>query len=74
MAMALEILSWAFMVGGLFFVIVGSIGTANVFSECHEGAIYLHRGRSYRVTRLSMDDRAVHVEPADVPYYTRALS
>lgn len=55
--------------------IVGSIGSANVFVECHEGAIYLHHGRAYRVRELDLDARAVTVEPADgVPWYTRALS
>jgi DEAD/DEAH box helicase domain-containing protein len=54
--------------------LVGSIGAANAFSECHEGAIYLHRGRQYLVTGVDLDERAVHVRAVDVPYYTRALS
>jgi DEAD/DEAH box helicase domain-containing protein len=54
--------------------VVGSIGSANVFVECHEGAIYLHHGRAYRVRRLDLDERSVTVEEADVPWYTRALS
>jgi len=53
---------------------VGSVGAANVFSECHEGAIYLHRGRSFRVTELDLEEKRVSVRPADVGYYTRALS
>ncbi len=53
--------------------IVGSIGSANVFEECHEGAIYLHHGRQYLVTKLDMDERIVSVEPVDTAYYTRAL-
>ena len=54
--------------------LVGSIGAANAFSECHEGAIYLHRGRQYLVTALDLDERAVHVRAVDAPFYTRALS
>ena len=54
--------------------VVGSISSANVFTECHEGAIYLHHGRQYRVTELDLDDRRVTVEPADVPWFTRAVS
>ena len=53
--------------------IVGSIGSANVFQECHEGAIYLHHGRQYLVTKLDRDERIVSVEPVDTAYYTRAL-
>jgi DEAD/DEAH box helicase domain-containing protein len=53
---------------------VGSIGTANAFAECHEGAIYLHRGRQYLVTELDLDARIVHVRAVDAPFYTRALS
>jgi DEAD/DEAH box helicase domain-containing protein len=54
--------------------VVGSIGSGNVFSECHEGAIYLHRGRQYLVTELDTDHRNVWVRAVDAPYYTRAIS
>ncbi|HXV36415.1 MAG TPA: DEAD/DEAH box helicase [Myxococcota bacterium] len=53
---------------------VGTIGSANVFSECHEGAIYLHHGRQFLVTRLDLDERAVSVRAVSSAYYTRALS
>ncbi len=53
---------------------VGSIGAARVFAECHEGAIYLHRGQSYLVTELDRDARRVRVRPIDAAYYTRTLS
>ena len=36
--------------------VVGSIGAGRVFVECHPGAIYLHRGRQYLVTRLDTDE------------------
>ncbi len=54
--------------------VVGSIGAANVFSECHPGAIYLHHGRQYRVMALELDERVVRVEPTDAAWFTRALS
>jgi DEAD/DEAH box helicase domain-containing protein len=54
--------------------IIGTIGSANVFSECHEGAIYLHGGRQFLVTRLDRDELAVRVRPIVSPYYTRAIS
>jgi DEAD/DEAH box helicase domain-containing protein len=54
--------------------VIGSIGAANVFSECHEGAIYLHRGKQYLVTELDSENRSVRVRPVNAAYYTRALS
>jgi len=54
--------------------IIGTIGSANVFSECHEGAIYLHHGRQFLVTRLDRDEHVVSVRPVKSPHYTRALS
>ena len=55
-------------------VAIGSIGGGMVFSECHEGAIYLHRGRQFLVTRLDATEQTVSVRPVKVDYYTRALS
>jgi len=54
--------------------IIGTIGSANVFSECHEGAIYLHHGRQFLVTRLDRDEHVVSVRPVKSPHYTRAIS
>lgn len=54
--------------------IIGTIGSANVFSECHEGAIYLHHGRQFLVTRLDRDEHVVSVRPVNSPHYTRAIS
>lgn len=53
---------------------IGSIGIGRVFAECHEGAIYLHRGRQFLVTELDLERRTVRVRAVDVPFYTRALS
>jgi len=54
--------------------VIGTIGSANVFSECHEGAIYLHHGRQFLVTRLDRDERVVEVRAVNAPHYTRAIS
>lgn len=53
---------------------IGTIGSGHVFSECHEGAIYLHHARAWRVTRFDLEERKVFVEPSDGSTYTRALS
>src|SRR5262249_21021915 len=54
--------------------LIGSIGAGHVFAECHEGAIYLHRGRQFHVAELDVDRREVRVRGVRVPYYTRAIS
>jgi DEAD/DEAH box helicase domain-containing protein len=53
---------------------IGSIGSGRVYAECHEGAVYLHRGRQFLVRELAVDEQTVRVQPVRASYYTRALS
>jgi DEAD/DEAH box helicase domain-containing protein len=54
--------------------VIGSIGASRVFAECHPGAIYLHRARSFAVRELDLERREVIVSgPVRVDHYTRAL-
>jgi DEAD/DEAH box helicase domain-containing protein len=53
---------------------IGTIGAARVLAECHEGAIYLHRGRQYLVTELDLAEKRVRVRAVDAAWFTRALS
>jgi len=53
---------------------IGSTSGMRAFSECHEGAVYLHRTRQYVVSQLDLNRRNVFVKPAKVNYYTRGLS
>lgn len=53
------------------------IGTADSGRACrlvHPGAVYLHRGRTYRVTELDLDDGAAIVEPFAGGEYTQPRS
>ena len=54
--------------------LVGTVEQGRAFTSVHEGAIYLHQGQHYRVSRLDLDDRAAWVEPIDPDYYTQARS
>ncbi|MBW1980987.1 MAG: DEAD/DEAH box helicase [Deltaproteobacteria bacterium] len=54
--------------------VVGKNDGVRVFKECHPGAVYLHRGQQYLVTRLDLKRCNVLVKPTNVRYYTRALS
>ena len=40
--------------------------------QAHPGAIYLHQGQPYLVTRLDLAGGAVYARPTDVSYYTVA--
>ncbi len=42
------------------------------FSQIHPGAIYLHQGESYLVTKLDLANRTAYAEPTTVLYYTQA--
>jgi len=50
---------------------IGEMSGARVFREAFEGAIYLHRGRQYRVVELSLEERKVICREVDVSYYTQ---
>ena len=49
---------------------IGGIDEVRVKSECHPGAIYLHRGRQYRGVDIDFPRRIVRVRPVEVDYYT----
>jgi DEAD/DEAH box helicase domain-containing protein len=52
-------------------VSVGEIDEARAFRETHQGAIYIHRGRIYRVEDLDTGARTARVRQAKPDYYTR---
>ncbi len=54
--------------------LIGQLSVPRVYSECHPGAIYLHRADSFQVVRLDEGKREAWVKPVEVDYYTRALT
>ncbi|MGE5139459.1 MAG: DEAD/DEAH box helicase, partial [Rudaea sp.] len=46
------------------------IDAATALFRVHDGAIYLHQGESYLVTRLDLEAGAAYLRAADVDYYT----
>ncbi len=54
--------------------LIGTVDRGRAFELVHPGAVYLHRGRSYEVLRLDLDDDAAIVEPSDGDTYTQARS
>ncbi len=53
------------------FDLIGTVDAGRVLQMAHEGAIYLHQGRQYRVERLDLRDRVAVLEPADDDEYTQ---
>ena len=54
--------------------ILGTIEAARAYSTVHEGAIYLHLGRSYLVLELDLAARRAILEPFNGNYFTQAKS
>jgi DEAD/DEAH box helicase domain-containing protein len=52
--------------------VLGSIEAARAYATVHEGAIYLHMGRSYAVLELDLAGRRAMLEPFTGDYFTQA--
>jgi DEAD/DEAH box helicase domain-containing protein len=52
--------------------VLGLVEQERAYSTVHEGAVYLHLGRSYRVAVLDLDARQALVVPFDGDLYTQA--
>ncbi len=52
--------------------VIGELDLESAPSLIHEGAIYMHQARTYRVEEFDWDGRLAHVVPVEVDYYTRA--
>jgi DEAD/DEAH box helicase domain-containing protein len=51
--------------------LLGTIEAARAYSTVHEGAIYLHLGRSYLVRELQIDARRAILDPFSGNYFTQ---
>ncbi len=51
--------------------LLGTTEAARAFSTVHQGAIYLHLGRSYEVQELDLERRRALVAPFDADWYTQ---
>jgi DEAD/DEAH box helicase domain-containing protein len=52
--------------------LMGTVDAERAFEQVHEGAVYLHQGEAYRVTRLDLDARTAVVEPDESGTHTEA--
>jgi DEAD/DEAH box helicase domain-containing protein len=53
-------------------VVIGEIDRATAPILLHEGAVYIHEGRTFLVKCLDWEKALAEVEPAEVDYYTDA--
>jgi len=51
--------------------VIGTVSGGQLYTECHEGALYLHRGRQYLIGERNPVKRQIDIQQVDVPYYTR---
>ncbi len=52
--------------------LVGTMDEPSAHRYVHDGAVYLHQGESYLVSRLDLAERVAFVEPGDPGYLTQA--
>ncbi|MEU6854748.1 DEAD/DEAH box helicase [Actinacidiphila alni] len=52
--------------------LLGTVDASSAHTAVHDGAVHLHQGRTYLVTRLDLEDGVALVEPADPAYSTMA--
>jgi DEAD/DEAH box helicase domain-containing protein len=48
-----------------------TVESSVAFFQIHPGAIYLHQGESYLVTKLDLTSHIAYAEPTDANYYTQ---
>jgi len=53
-------------------VVIGEVDRVTAPVRVHEGAVYLHEGRQFLVTRLDWEKGLAEVQPSDVDYFTEA--
>lgn len=53
---------------------IGTVDGVRVLHECHPGAVYLHRGRTWQVSELDLEQRKALAARAEVDYFTAPLT
>lgn len=53
---------------------LGTMEYGRALGSAYEGAIYLHRGSTFLVTHLDLNQKIAHVEPFTGDYYTQSIA
>lgn len=51
--------------------VLETVDSSVAFFQIHTGAVHLHMGEPYLITRLDLPSRTAYAVPTDVPYYTQ---
>ncbi len=51
--------------------LIGTVSGGQVYAECYDGAIYLHRGRQYLITERDPTRSQIYAREVNESYYTR---
>jgi DEAD/DEAH box helicase domain-containing protein len=54
--------------------VIGTIDGIRAFKECHPGAVYLHRGRTWVMSDLDISRKVTRGRLQQVKFYTRSLT
>ncbi|MHC4778896.1 MAG: DEAD/DEAH box helicase [Planctomycetota bacterium] len=52
---------------------IGSVSGMRALSECHEGAIYLHRAKQYVIQKLDLEEGNIWASPTKAQYFTKPV-
>ena len=52
--------------------VIGTVDANSAHGTAHPGAVYVHRGETWLVRSLDLDEHVAEIEPADPPYSTSA--
>lgn len=52
--------------------VLETMDEAQVYREAYPGAVFLHQGETYLIQKIDMNEGIVHLEKAEVDYYTQA--
>ena len=63
--------SWSICVNGSAKQVIGTVSGGQLYTECYEGAVYLHRGRQFLIGERNPVKGQIEAQQVDVPYYTR---
>lgn len=51
--------------------LIGTLDAHQAFREAHEGAVYLHRGTSYVISKLDRGAKIAYAQAENVPWHTK---
>lgn len=51
--------------------VIGHVSGSRAFTECHKGAVYLHRATQYMIDSVDIESKNIFAKRVEVSYFTR---